>query len=1000
MNTSRARRARSGRRESVARDGGPFRRVAAAAAAATALGVAAAGFADDGGAPSAPRQAPPPEPLDVSGFWTEDELRRIDAGLDLVNASRADLGFAKRPIDDPFRLDVVNRALDDPLSMGREAATWDAMARSGDAGDLLLYAAVTLHGTAGASSGVAHEFPNVLAAVPEPAREALADLLRHVHWAKHKLTTKGANHFGDDAELRRRVLEKALRSQVEAPSGEKPADLLDDDAFLTEVRKVERKWLVTHGRNVESAVAALVAALRGLPADARPSQTVVVTDVATFGIPIRVVIGGTGGDVHAGADADVVIDFGGDDTYTRGASANLLEGRAVSVVIDLAGDDRYVGAHDLSFGGALGGVAVQWDCAGDDTYRGGHVALGAGILGVGVLVDEGGDDVFRSKDFGQGAGAHGVGVFLEKGGNDLYHADLHGQGFASVSGCGVLADLGGNDVYDAGGVHLHAPLYRDRCLALSQGFAIGARPGASGGVGVLVDVSGNDRYQTDIYGQGASYWYALGLLIDGGGHDTYQGTHYCQGTGIHLSAGMLLDRGGNDAYHCLNGVGVGGSHDFAAGILLDRGGDDHYSGSGASQGCGHTNGVGILLDGGGDDGYCAVRGLSQGDASVVRGSGGIGLLLDAAGSDVYSETTRDGGVWTRGAVGGGIDAPSPPAPPAGPQAPVVSPEAAARVVEERCSSVADGVRVWDIDRLWALASEWAVNDNSVIVPVARERFCALGEAAVDRAFDRLRSTGGNGLEYEAVQDVMKRFAATERRDALVARLLVSTRDGDPLVRRGAVGVLGALRAAEAEDRLVEMLEADPPHRRQVLGALGALGRAPEPVRAYLRSGTEIEGVNAAICLAAAGDDASLAALAGSLGGDTRFLVRTAAVEQLAGLGAKSVPVLAGVAADRQRDERARRNAVRALGRTRSDAAVPPILAALDAAEPLVRLTACAAADELLRALSAAGAAEPAGGAGRASGRAPGSPSAALADRVREVRADDPDPLVRRSREVK
>src|SRR5688500_10441811 len=77
------------------------------------------------------KDAPKP-PVDVPGFWTADELRRIDEGLNVLNVTRKDLGFQKRPIDDPFRLPVVDRILDEPLSIGQVAAQWDEVARSGD----------------------------------------------------------------------------------------------------------------------------------------------------------------------------------------------------------------------------------------------------------------------------------------------------------------------------------------------------------------------------------------------------------------------------------------------------------------------------------------------------------------------------------------------------------------------------------------------------------------------------------------------------------------------------------------------------------------------------------------------------------------------------------------------------------------------------------------------------------------------------------------------------
>ncbi len=204
----------------------------------------------------------------------------------------------------------------------------------------------------------------------------------------------------------------------------------------------------------------------------------------------------------------------------------------------------------------------------------------------------------------------------------------------------MLVDLAGNDAYDAGGVHSDAPLHRDRTMSLSQGFSIGMRPDASGGVGVLVDVAGNDHYAADIYGQGASYWFSLGLLIDDDGNDTYVLGHYGQGAGIHLSAGMLLDRAGQDCYYDQYGVGIGGAHDYAVGFLVDRGGDDNYSGSGASRAgrsrtpwpCSSTTAATTAT-------WRSARAGRTASATPARDTGGIALFLDAGGADAYGEAT-------------------------------------------------------------------------------------------------------------------------------------------------------------------------------------------------------------------------------------------------------------------------------------------------------------------------------------------------------------------------
>src|SRR5262249_37887141 len=72
------------------------------------------------------------QPAKTYEFWTKDELERIDRGLQILNLDRKDLGFQKRPIDDPFRLQVRDKILDAPLSIGDEAEHWDRVAKTGD----------------------------------------------------------------------------------------------------------------------------------------------------------------------------------------------------------------------------------------------------------------------------------------------------------------------------------------------------------------------------------------------------------------------------------------------------------------------------------------------------------------------------------------------------------------------------------------------------------------------------------------------------------------------------------------------------------------------------------------------------------------------------------------------------------------------------------------------------------------------------------------------------
>jgi HEAT repeat protein len=895
-------------------------------------------LAEEEPAPAAADAAP--APLDVEGFWTSAERALIARGLDILNVTEKDLGFQKRPIDDPFRLGIVDRVLDEPLLLGQETAEWDAVARTGNASEILWKAMTTLLERKGMRfSSHPENDANAPAIIPPAAAGAYGRLLLAMdsvaQWPVDRLAGLG--------EDRDPLLRKILLSQVEKPATPTAAVDMTDARFLELAATLDLAKLVGAGQSLVEPVQDFVAALRAAaPVDSLWTGTVRIERASG-----DIVITGHGDDTHEADDGvALIIDLGGNDTWKRGASASVLRGRPVSVCIDLSGEDRYIGRADLSFGAALGGFAVQWDAGeGDDFWDGGHASLGAGLCGIGVLVDDGGDDVYRCHDFGQGAGIFGAGLLLDKSGNDLFHADLFGQGYASTQGCGVLVDLSGNDTYDAGGAHLHAPLYNDRYQSLSQGFSIGMRPDASGGVGVLVDVKGNDRYTADIYGQGASYWYALGILVDGDGNDTYNLGQYGQGSGIHLAAGMLLDRAGSDLYYLKNGVGMGGAHDYSVGLLVDRGGDDYYAGSGGTQGGALTNSFAMLLDGGGNDAYAAVNpGGAQGGASRARGTGGLGLLLDAGGSDAYTETRRDGGVWTKELMGAGLDETASVAA-AGTGDPgattFTAEQAQAAVLVDGRVPGPDGTPVFDLDALWKIACRWEVGDNRIIVPAAREHLVALGAPALDRAMERVGTK--DGLEFRAVESTLARFPAED----VVPLLLARTEEEDVAVRKGAVRALASLGAQAALPRLTVMLGSDAPSRGTVLAALATLRHAPPEVALHIRSPKEPEGVQAVLCLAAVGGSDAIAALCDSLGPDVPFPVRMAVVDRVGALAPLAVARLSSMTEDATLPAMTRRNALRALGLSKSADATDAIALALFSDDPLVSFSAYEAGRDLL-----------------------------------------------------
>jgi hypothetical protein len=352
-------------------------------------------------------------------------------------------------------------------------------------------------------------------------------------------------------------------------------------------------------------------------------------------------------------EAAIIIDLGGNDTYVDAGNAQgFVATQLFQLVIDLHGHDLYQGQT----ASGVWGVGVVWDESGNDHYHSFDASLGCGLFGVGMLIDREGDDFYRGDTLSQGAGAFGYGLLLDESGNDRYQVALQGQGFAGVNGIGVLLDHDGDDYYKAGGKYPDYDRFSSRTLSLSQGFSMGYRPFAPGGLGVLYDKSGNDQYICDVYGQGSSYWYSCGLLIDAEGDDSYESYQYAQGAGIHLSAGLLKDNSGNDRYENKNGLAQGCGHDFAIGILWDSHGNDNYESRDSSQGCAINNAVGLLYDHEGHDRYWLHNkkqaiGQGYGGFSPQRGIGSLGILFDALGDNTFSQFNSNQSLTIQGRRG-------------------------------------------------------------------------------------------------------------------------------------------------------------------------------------------------------------------------------------------------------------------------------------------------------------------------------------------------------------
>ncbi len=352
-------------------------------------------------------------------------------------------------------------------------------------------------------------------------------------------------------------------------------------------------------------------------------------------------IAGTENNTHEG-DFLMILDRGGDDTYIN-VSRPLATGNSL-VVLDLAGNDTVTWDVASGPGSGILGLGIWIDQNGNDVYQGSNYGLGSALLGAGIFLDENGNDTYISGVFSEGAGQYGLGIFLDIQGDDQYIADMSGQGFAGPGGIGLLSDFRGHDTYNCG--NRYSDQVKNRVarhgskhfLSMCQGYSFGLRPEISGGIGLLIDHKGNDTYTADLFAQGGAYWFGLGMLLEFDGNDIYSAFEHAQGESLHLGAGFLGDWAGNDqytSYEHSQGVGI----DRAVGLLYELTGDDRYVAHHESQGSGiKPYGVGILLEQNGNDTYEAIRdaqGFALPDPTAPEDQWPIGMIIDQGGNDIF-----------------------------------------------------------------------------------------------------------------------------------------------------------------------------------------------------------------------------------------------------------------------------------------------------------------------------------------------------------------------------
>jgi hypothetical protein len=391
-----------------------------------------------------------------------------------------------------------------------------------------------------------------------------------------------------------------------------------------------------------------------------------------FRTPIgRILLSGTGYDIHRETDAAVLVDLGGNDCYEGPVGGTPSSEIPISIAIDCVGNDTYECLSETypSQGAGILGVGVLIDDAGNDTYRAISYAQGLGFFGLGLLFDRSGDDTYTLEMSGQGAGYFGLGYHFDVSGNDHFYLYGDGQGFGGPGGVGVLANYEGNDDYIAEPLAEKAgrPDYHSQykiTYSNAQGVGAGRRgDGAdghnwAGGLGVLLDIKGDDTYESGNWSIGTGYWYGTGLLYEGEGDDTYKSVYFTQASGAHFCIGAIIDEAGND-HHTLyetGGAGLAFGWDFADVLLIDKGGNDSYEARGNSIGRADIRSNALLIDIGGDDRYVYPAGAgglgfgafqegyrkpsySYGPYNFYANS--FGLLLDIGGRDQYLDLKTD-----------------------------------------------------------------------------------------------------------------------------------------------------------------------------------------------------------------------------------------------------------------------------------------------------------------------------------------------------------------------
>lgn len=827
--------------------------------------------------------------LGQAGALSPAERQGVTEALFLANLTPDDLHFERKAFLVPYRTPLIDLALDRPLDAADALMDLHAEANTGPTSRLI---AVALQ------KGIGDKWPSALptitmpaptppAELPGPLQVPIVNLVMAVVDAQNqlRLATKALG----EAE-RRRLVESLPAWATEEPTirfdftAAPPASQTE---ILAWVEKVEL-W------RIRAAAVDLAAAVERAAAALRQTRVPLTGIVQITLSGVRVAIGGSGPDVHAGG-ADIVVDLGGDDHYS-GRVGSGIDG--IGVLLDLGGDDTYSVA-DASLGCGLLGIGIARDVGGHDVVRAKSLCLGAGLAGVGLFAKEGGNDDYRAATLSQGFGLFGIGLMIDSRGDDRYTIAFMGQGAARTGGLGWLIDREGSDVYRAGGLVLNSPLFKDVYYSNAQGFGDGYRldtGGIAGGTGLLTDLAGDDFYLAETYAQAASYWFGVGSLYDSAGHDTYTGYHYVQASAMHLCGAYLFDLAGDDAYVTKFGASHAIGHDYGVALLLDREGSDIYTARDSNPGIGNANGLGIFIDAAGEDRYQG----PPGRGNPARGTISLGVFVDLSGQDRYREGLADASGAVRPGVGVAYDVADAPAANSAPTGTAATP---APTPGSKPKPPPD-----ELEALYRRATRWGVGTAVDDVQTAIDELIAIGMPALEwmvethlpsasrleqRAFVQVVA----GLGEDARNLIAVRVASPEDDVARVALAIcidgkikeagpvLSGPLGRPALQRLAVRAAGSLQSKDAVLAILPLCaSADRILALDAMVALEQIGdeRAYETAAALLRS-PSMPIRKAAIALMAKFPERALASAKG-LSADPEEKVARLAIELLGLVG--------------------------------------------------------------------------------------------------------------------